>query len=449
VAIEQDLSMTLTVGASLQQNKYEIQDILSLSDLGATYKARHVYLDQPVILQTFNEVAQQRPDLEQLKRRFQQEVQLLAKRSALPVLDCFEENGLPFVVLPFVPNQGVPKLGDWLPIATTAPNPSNSSIFAASELKTDSPSSHPVSTETRSQLAQPSSSATAATLSQASMQTLAQPQTLIQPPPKASHTLPQVQILEPPAPDPENLAPNVAANRTITSEPSSSNASSAVTAFPTTVTQNVPAAERTSKWLPSRATQRKIPAALMLAALIGGFAGAGMGLALRMAVTPQPNGKAALNFINKEQTFPSEGNWPIRQRAIFTPEPTIEQPLYRTNTPSEYVAPAPIPYEPYQPYSSPYSEGRSVEVAPEAPTTDLPTESLPAQPTVELPADVDSLYTDEWLPSIEAPAPRSSSPDIPLAPSEFEGLPPQSTQPPTEPLSKKLPSRGSLSVVSQ
>jgi hypothetical protein len=430
--------MTLTVGASLQQNKYEIQDILSLGDLGATYQARHVYLDQPVILQTFNEVAQQRPDFEQLKRRFQQEVQLLVKRSALPVLDCFEENGLPFVVMPFVPNQGVPKLGDWLPIATAAPK---SGV---------SPSSPTVSTETRSPSTQPSTREPSSTLSQASVQTLAQvqAQSPAQPSVVASSALPQVQILEPPAPDTDTSAATIATNIAIASKPSSFNVPPAVPAYPAAITQNAPAVGKPSKSFPPRSAQRKIPTALMLASLIGGFVGAGMGFALRMAVTPQPNGKAALNFINKEQTFPSDGNWPIRQRAVFTPEPTIEQPLYRTNTPSEYIAPVQIPDEPFQSYPSPYPDGSSIEVIPEAPTTDLPAESLPVKPTVELPADVDSLYTDEWLPSIEAPAPRSISPTVPLEPSELEGLPSQSTQP-TEPLSKKLSLPRSLSVVNQ
>lgn len=396
--------MTLKVGASLQHNKYEIQDILNLSDVGVTYKAIHIYLDQPVILQTFNEVAQQRSDIDQLKQRFKQEVQLLVKHhSSLRVLDCFEENGFPYIVLPFTPNQPPTKLSDWFLVTDEERRVSESApaVQASSE--------------------QP------------------RPEQIL--PEHASSTkTPSKQVLPEQSFSPSQSSPMAVMEKT---------------EKPIAGWRSVSLVQPGSPVQPLKINQpakRRVPTALMAASVIGGFVGAGMGFALRIAATPQENGKAALNLLNKEQSFPSEGSWPIRERAIYPTEPTIEQPLYRTNAPTEYTAPVePLPSESYQPYSPPsYSENTPSELENEEPVTDLPSETVQSKPTVELPPDVDSLYTDEWIPPIDSvPSDRSISPAIPPLPSESELLPPQSNHSPQSPLSRKPTSTGSLTIVHQ
>lgn len=379
--------MILTVGASLQHSKYEIQDILNLSGMGATYKATHAYLDQPVILQTFNEVAQQRNDFEQLKQQFKQKVQSLAKQPApaIRILDCFEENTLPFVVLPFVPNQPSPKLSDWFSVAS--PQTASASMTATPD-------------DAFLEAALDVGTATASTATATS--------TLV-------------------------AATSVAEATTATS-----------TAQP--LTGNKPRSHQSRLYTSAK---RRLPSALMAASLIGGFVGAGMGLALRIAALPQENGKAALSFFDRDQNFPPEGSWPIRERAVYIPEPAVEQPLYRTTPFSEYTAPIQtLPSESYQPYLPPTSPEETDPYAeePSEPTTSLPSDTAPKS-SVELPPDVDSLYTDEWIPSIE-----SLPPDVYTAPVEplpsDSVLPPQSNRP-VPPPSKKRASSGSLRIVNQ
>ncbi|PSB11741.1 hypothetical protein C7B76_22880 [filamentous cyanobacterium CCP2] len=239
--------MILTVGASLQHSKYEIQDILNLSGMGATYKATHAYLDQPVILQTFNEVAQQRSDFEQLKQQFKQTVQSLAKQPApaIRILDCFEENTLPFVVLPFVPNQPSPKLNDWFSVAS--PQTASASMTATPD---DAFLEAALDVETAT-----ASTATASTATATSM--------LVATPPVAEAT-----------------------TATSPAQP---------------LTGNKPRSHQSRLYTSAK---RRLPSALVVASLIGGFVGAGMGLALRIAALPQENGKAALSFFDRDQNFP-------------------------------------------------------------------------------------------------------------------------------------------------
>ncbi|NJR65851.1 MAG: hypothetical protein HC772_11900 [Leptolyngbyaceae cyanobacterium CRU_2_3] len=107
--------MTLTAGTTLQNNKYLIQAVLNQSDFGITYQAKHALLEQSIILQTFNQVVQRRGDFAELRRQFLTSVRSLSQRpDVLRVLDCFEEQGLPYVVLQAMPEQTPPKLGDWL-----------------------------------------------------------------------------------------------------------------------------------------------------------------------------------------------------------------------------------------------------------------------------------------------------------------------------------------------
>ncbi|WP_416676325.1 hypothetical protein [Egbenema bharatensis] len=414
--------MTLTVGASLQHNKYEIQDILNLSDLGVTYQAIHTYLNQPVILHTFNQVAQQRPDIDQLKQQFKQQVRSLVQQpqSSLRILDCFEENNLPFAVLPFQPDQPPVKLSDWFSVA----------VEAVEDGQVE-----------RSKLIQGTGNAQDKQLPDQPLQNkILQDKSLQDRQSQPVGSTVQQSTLKSTLTAPAHSAP--AASFPYPSTPVSS------LATPSSVARSSPAEVFKS---PRR---QRIPAALMVASLVGGFVGAGMGLALRIAATPQENGKAALNLFNKEQSFPSAGSWPIRERAIYTPETAIEQPLYRTNSSPETVDPwQTLPSESYPSYSPPAitdSISPSPELGSDVPLKELPSDNAPSSPAVELPPDVDSLYTDEWLPPVDTlpPGDQYTAPMLPSVPNDISPLPPQSNQTLPSSPSKRFTPNG-LSVVNQ
>ncbi len=132
--------MTLKTGEPLQNSKYVVQSVLDQSDFGITYSARHTLLDQLILLQTLNDTVQQRSDFPQLRQQFLTAVRSLGERSdTLRVLDCFEENTLPYVVLQATVGQ-TPRISDWL---TLPPEPLTSDL-SHSELPEASKSEIPV-----------------------------------------------------------------------------------------------------------------------------------------------------------------------------------------------------------------------------------------------------------------------------------------------------------------
>ncbi|NJN88876.1 MAG: hypothetical protein HC881_24580 [Leptolyngbyaceae cyanobacterium SL_7_1] len=111
--------MTLTAGSTLQNGKYVIGSTLHQSDFGVTYQATHAYLQQPVIVQTFNECLRDHSNFVQLCQLFLEEVRHRTSTNAtqvFKVLDGFEEAGMPYVVLQPNPDHAYPKLRDWLPL---------------------------------------------------------------------------------------------------------------------------------------------------------------------------------------------------------------------------------------------------------------------------------------------------------------------------------------------
>jgi serine/threonine-protein kinase len=98
--------MTTSVGKTLQNGKYTLDQILGHGGFGVTYRATHNWLDQIVVIKTVNEALRQ----DQLFETFQQQFQAEAKRLALcvhpnivRVIDFFVEDDLPYMVMDYIP----------------------------------------------------------------------------------------------------------------------------------------------------------------------------------------------------------------------------------------------------------------------------------------------------------------------------------------------------------
>ncbi len=102
--------MKLAVGATLQNGKYAVTNILGQSDLSLTLKATQAFLNQTVVLKTVKPNAQIPVDFAQLKQRFGEDARRFARcqhPGLVRLLDFFEEGGLPFAVMDFVGGQSL------------------------------------------------------------------------------------------------------------------------------------------------------------------------------------------------------------------------------------------------------------------------------------------------------------------------------------------------------
>jgi hypothetical protein len=334
--------MSLTVGTTLQNDKLVIEAILHQSDFGVTYQAAHPSINRPIILQSFNEVLRQRSDFDQLRQKFLQEVLLCSKQPSdtVQVIDCFEENGMPFVVLESVADQSIPLLSGWLEIPLEAP---------AQEITQ-------ITTEA------------------------------------AAAPLPTLNSL--PLPD---YATNGSRNgvKVLVSAQSL----------------------KPKNWMPQ---------ALMMTALITGFGGVGLGLALRFKPTPQGDNTSNLSsgWFEREQSFPPQQEWPITETPnLYPPRSAFEQPLYQTSPPvrdsgiprvqppTDYIPPAQLAPPDYQPappkipdYSPPIPE--PIQSAP-APIAEPPLPEV-TQPVIPLPPSIIPAAPPETAPEISKPPPSDS-----------------------------------------
>ncbi len=98
----------LSAGSTLQGGKYRLDALLSQGGFGVTYRATHTLLNQPVVLKTLN--LQQEPPkrIHDLGERFIQEAQRLAQFQhphIVRVSDCFIEGGRPFIVMDYIAGQ--------------------------------------------------------------------------------------------------------------------------------------------------------------------------------------------------------------------------------------------------------------------------------------------------------------------------------------------------------
>lgn len=105
--------MKLQTGATLQNGKYLLSQALGSEGVGATYLATQTLLNQGVVIKTLDPSLQVTRSFPQLRAKFIEEVRLLARTqhpSIVRVLDFFEEDQLPCLVMEFVSGQALATL---------------------------------------------------------------------------------------------------------------------------------------------------------------------------------------------------------------------------------------------------------------------------------------------------------------------------------------------------
>lgn len=97
--------MNVRAGTLLNNGKYAIEATLGQGYFGATYRATHGQLWQPVILKSLGDTLLSHPNRSEFARQFVEQARQLARcqHPNLPrVLDLFEEQGQPFLVLDYI-----------------------------------------------------------------------------------------------------------------------------------------------------------------------------------------------------------------------------------------------------------------------------------------------------------------------------------------------------------
>lgn len=428
--------MKLKAGTTLQNHKYVVEEVLQQDELEMTCRAIHTLLDQPVILQTFSETGRQRSDFAQLQQQFLDRMRHLAQHptpDTVQVLDCFKEAELPIVVLKWLPQQVPPALKEWLsltvdPSASVTSAPLPASMPAVSMPVASTPATQTTIAPTASPL-------------EANTQP---PEPAIKPaafPGAAAH---------------DSANPSGQEHGKRYSEGHTGGATIIVgprlgqTQNPTrNPTRNFTQTLARNPLKPNSKPKPRLPIALMLVALVGGAVGAGMGFAMRLADAPQEGGRSRLSLFNREQSFPATGSWPVQEDVPYTPDWTVEQPLYRSTPSSEYdpswIAPAPadsyVPEAIPAPEDIPSPEFSPIPEASELPESKtIPDFSTEVDPYTYPPSDPG--FSGESLPPIDSPP--VFDPVTP--PAAQPVLPPIDTAPPSADM-KPLPE--SLGVISQ
>ncbi|MBD3882976.1 hypothetical protein IFO70_14510 [Phormidium tenue FACHB-886] len=426
--------MTLTAGATLQGSKYVIQARLHQSDFGVSYKATHTLLNQPVVLQTLNPVVRQRADFAAVRQQFIEGARSLSYRETVRVLDCFEEEGLPVVVLQPIAGQEPLKLSDWLQLS---PEPSPQPTENAS-------ANAPTSSEAEAALPKEPSEPPTEQLNAKQLDT---EQLDAEQSDKAAPKADDAPDVLPVLPAPELPASAV---------PSPQTTQATVPVAPKSLLlPSLPTSKSRTRDFVEPSPKRKLPMALVITALVGLGLGAGTGLALRYQSVPQSREagantpRSAPSLFSREQSFPPEGGWPIEEVPnLFPTEPKVEEPVYRSapvpdyyNTPY-YSAPPVQPLE-VKPYSPPpssdsvYDSQSLPDLAPGAtPIEPLPKADTPlSAPKGDVintapPAAASEPAPIPPLPPLEpiAPAPAPLVPAEPLPAQSPKGLPPIVTQ---------------------
>ena len=393
--------MSLMVGTTLQHDKLAIEAILHQTDFGVTYQATHPAINHPIILQSFNEALRQRSDFDQLRQKFLQEVLLSSKQPSdtVSVIDCFEENGMPFVVLEVAAEQSIPPLSSWLeipveaPVEEIAPPPTAVSVLSVA-LATAFPDA-------------PAEATVAAPIA---------------PSPAAAIKTEEIKTEEMAIANAEELAPAAAV--------ASSPATLQSFPFPDYATNgsrngvNVLVSEqKPRKWM---------PLALLLTALITGFGGVGLGLALRFKPNLQVDNTSSLSpsWFGQEQSFPPQQDWPITETPnLYSPSSAFEQPRYQSSSPAresgipnlqpstDYIPPAqlaPPEYQPEPPGIANYPPA-SPDAVQSAPTLADPPAPEVAPPVIPLPQPITPETPPQAAPETNKP-PSSSPKSAPAAP---------------------------------
>lgn len=96
------------IGKTLQEGKYTLEQELGNGGFGITFKATHHYLGQGVVIKTLNESLRRHPKFSEFQSKFRDEARRLAlcvHPNIVRVSDFFAEDGLPFMVMEYIPGQ--------------------------------------------------------------------------------------------------------------------------------------------------------------------------------------------------------------------------------------------------------------------------------------------------------------------------------------------------------
>jgi hypothetical protein len=390
--------MSLTVGTTLQNGNFVIKAILHQSDFGVTYQAAHPSTNRPIILQSFNEILRQRSDFKQLRQKFLQEVLLFSKQPSdtVQVIDCFEEDGMPFVVLESDSDQSIPRLSHWLEIPIEAPDQETAqpTTEEASTLAGALAAAFPESSSEAAIIAAPIAPAPVVETKTEEI-AIANAEELAPVPAEAIATPPR--ILQPLPPDYANSSRN------------------GVTVF---------VSEQSSK------PRKWMPLALTMTALVTGFGGLGLGIALRYKPTPQSNDTSSLSsgWFGREQSFPPQQEWPITETPnLYSPSSAFEQRPYqsspsiresgipRVQPSTDYIPPAhlsPPDYQPAAPGIADYPPA-TPDPLPSIPApVEAPSAPEPTQPAIPLPQPIVPESPPAAAPEIDKP-PAASPKNVP------------------------------------
>lgn len=98
--------MTSLIGKTLQDGKYTLEQELGRGGFGITFKATHRYLNQVVVVKVLNETLRQHQDFHKFRQQFQDEARRLAlcvHPHIVRVNDFFIEDDLPCIVMDYIP----------------------------------------------------------------------------------------------------------------------------------------------------------------------------------------------------------------------------------------------------------------------------------------------------------------------------------------------------------
>lgn len=102
--------MNLKAGLALQNGKYILDQIIDQNELDITAKATQVSLNQPIVLKTINPTPAIPRDTALLKQQFTAVARQFAQchhPGLVSILDIFEQEGWPFVVMDYVAGQSL------------------------------------------------------------------------------------------------------------------------------------------------------------------------------------------------------------------------------------------------------------------------------------------------------------------------------------------------------
>jgi serine/threonine protein kinase len=96
----------MIAGKTLQGGKYTLEQEVGRGGFGITFKATHQYLNQVVVIKTLNESLRREAQFAKFQSQFQDEARRLATcihPNIVRVSDFFIEDGLPYMVMDYVP----------------------------------------------------------------------------------------------------------------------------------------------------------------------------------------------------------------------------------------------------------------------------------------------------------------------------------------------------------